>query len=68
LPATFFIATGFLGSKKTWWDELAELFQQKLKVKEIYITHESKKIKVIITQEDEVSKLDFELYNKFRKK
>jgi peptidoglycan/xylan/chitin deacetylase (PgdA/CDA1 family) len=68
LPAAFFITTGFLGSKKTWWDELAELFQQKLKVKEIYITHESKKIKVIITQEDEVSKLDFELYNKFRKK
>jgi len=68
LPAAFFITTGFLGSKKTWWDELAELFQKKLKAKEMYMTHENKKIKVIITQEDEVSRLDFELYSKFKEK
>ncbi len=68
LHSAFFITTGFLGSKRAWWDELAELFQQKLKSKEIYITHKNKEINVIITQEDEVLRLDFDLYNKFKKK
>jgi len=69
LSAAFFITTGFLGKRKIWIDELAELFQHKVRTNEIYIEYDNKKklIKVIITEDNDFSKLDFDLYYKFRK-